>query len=327
MKTLTDVARGFVAITDVVPRSAPFASPILMARKPGGGLRFCVDFRKLNSMTKKDRYPLPLISEILNRLSRAKVYTKLDIRQGFHRIRMHPDSEDLTTFRTRYGTYKYKVLPFGVTNGPAAFQGYINKALADYLDDFVTAYVDDVLIFSDDAKEHTKHVRKDLQRLREAGLQAAIHKCEFGVQKTRFLGFIISTTGIEVDPEKVGVILDWKTPTNVRGVQSFLGFCNFYRRFIKDYGRITKPLSRLVKKGVSFVWEASCRTAFNALRKLSLTPLCFSTIAQLLKPSSRLMRQMELSVPSSPRRDLTTSGIPSHTFQRLWTTPNGIRNS
>lgn len=164
----------------------------------------------------------------MERISGVKIFTKLDIRQGFHRIRLDPKSEDLTTFRTRYGTYKYHVVPFGLTNGPAAFQRFINDTLMDYLDDFVTAFVDDLLIYSKNAAEHEIHVKKVLERLRTAGLQASIRKCEFHVTQTKYLGFILTTDGIEVDPEKSAVICNWAVPTTVRGVQSFLGFCNFY---------------------------------------------------------------------------------------------------
>lgn len=140
-------------------------------QKPGGrGLRFCVDYRKLNALTRKDRYLLPLIKETLSRIAQARVFTKIDIRQAFYRIRMDPESEEYTTFRTRYGSYKYKVFLFGLTNGPSPFQKYINTALFDYLDDFCLAYMDDILIFSTNMKDHEKHVKKVLTRLREAGL-------------------------------------------------------------------------------------------------------------------------------------------------------------
>ena len=157
-------------------------------------------------MTRKDQYPLPLIEETLARLSKARIFTKLDIRQAFHRIRIYPDSEELTTFRTRYGAYKYKVMPFGLTNGPATYQRFMNDVLFDYLDDFCTAYLDDILIYSENELDHQEHVRKVLLRLREAGLQADIKKSEFSVRRTKYLGFIISTEGIEVDPEKTETI-------------------------------------------------------------------------------------------------------------------------
>jgi transposase InsO family protein len=253
--------KGFIA-----PSQAPFAAPVLFVKKPNGGLRFCIDFRKLNAITRKDRYPLPLIDETLARISNAKIYTKLDIRQAFHRIRMDPASEELTTFRTRYGSYKCKVLPFGLTNGPATYQRYMNDILFDYLDDFCTAYLDDILIYSENVAEHEAQVKKVLQRLRDAGLQADVKKCEFGVTRTKYLGFIVSTDGIEVDPEKVSVVQNWLPPQSVKGVQSFLGFCNFYRRFIRDHGRIAKPLTHLTKNGVPFNFDRNCHEAFEELK-------------------------------------------------------------
>jgi hypothetical protein len=157
--------KGFIDTSQAL-----FASPVLFVKKPNGSLRFCIDFRKLNRLTRKDRYPLPLIDETFARLAKAKVFIKLDIRQAFHRIRMHPDSEELTTFRTRYGAYKCKVLPFGLTNGPATYQRYMNDILFDCLDVFCTAYLDDILIYSEDPLEHESHVKQVLDRLRKAGL-------------------------------------------------------------------------------------------------------------------------------------------------------------
>jgi transposase InsO family protein len=264
-----NLAQGFIE-----PSDAAFASPILVVRMPDGRLRVCIDYRKLNALTKKDRYPLPLIDEILQRIGKAKFFTKLDIRQGFHRIRMHPDSEDLTTFRTRYGSFKYKVMPFGVTNGPATFQRFINTTLSEYLDEFAIAFVDDILIYSETLEDHIEHVRKVLQRLRDAGLQASLGKCEFHKQNTRFLGFIVSTDGIQVDPAKTAVVRDWEQPTTVRGVQSFLGFCNFYRRFIDKYSRICKPLHRLTMKDVPYHWTEECEEAFQELKhRLATAPI------------------------------------------------------
>jgi len=230
-----------------------------------------VDYRKLNAVTRRDRDPLLLIEETLARIAKAKYFTKIDIRQAFHRIRMHPDAEELTTFRSRYGAYKFKVLPFGLTNGPSTFQRFINETLMGYLDDFCSAYIDDILIFSDDLKSHREHVKKVLSRLRDAGLQADIKKCEFHVSKTKFLGFIIGTDGIEVDPEKTSAVREWKEPTTVRGIQSFLGFCNFYRKFVREYGRIAKPLINLTKKGESFSWTNDCQAAFDELKHRLLT--------------------------------------------------------
>ena len=160
-----NLEKGFI-----IESKAPFASPVLFVRKSDGSLRFCVDYHKLNALTKKNRYPLPLIDETLARLSKAKIFTKLDIRQAFHRIRVSPESEELTAFRTRYGLFQYKVLPFGLTNGPATFQSYINDVLRDLLDVTCTAYLDDILIYSDNELEHEAHVKQVVERLRDTGL-------------------------------------------------------------------------------------------------------------------------------------------------------------
>lgn len=256
------LAKGFIQAS-----GSPFASPVLFVRKPGGGLRFCVDYRKLNALTRKDRYPLPLISETLAQLAGAKIYTKLDIRHAFNRIRMATEEdEDLTTFRTRFGSYKYKVMPFGLTNGPATFQHYINDTLFDYLNVFCTAYIDDILIYSQNALEHQEHVRKVLERLREAGLQVDIKKCEFGVKETKFLGMIVGVNGIRMDQEKVEAIVDWGTPTCLKEAQAFIGFCNFYRPFIRNFSRILRPLVKLTKKEEAFVWNKACEAAFQELK-------------------------------------------------------------
>lgn len=258
----------------IVPSSAPFASPVLFARKADGSWRFCVDYRKLNERTVKNRYPLPLIDETLRQLGRAKYFTKLDIRQAFHRIRMSPESEEMTSFRTRYGQFKYRVMPFGLCNGPATFQAFINSQIFEYLDVFVTAYVDDLIIYSNTLEEHEEHVKLVLEKLKAAGLQADIKKCEFHVQKTRFLGYIVGTHGVEVDPAKIEAVTAWERPKTVPAVQSFLGFCNFYRRFVKDYGRVVRPLQRLTEKDRKFEWTPECEEAFGEIkRRMSSTPV------------------------------------------------------
>ena len=178
----------------------------MFVKKANRSLRFCINFRKLNTITQKDRYPLPLINKILARISKAAIFTKLDIYQAFYRIRIDTESEELTIFRTWYSSYKYKVLPFGLTNRPATYQRYINDVLFDYLDVFCTVYLDDILIYSENKLEYQEHVTKILQRLREAGLQVDLDKYEFHVKRTKYLGFIISTDSIKVDPDKVSVV-------------------------------------------------------------------------------------------------------------------------
>jgi len=257
-----NLSKGFIRAS-----RSQAAAPVLFVKKPGGGLRFCVDYRGLNAITVKNRYPLPLISETLNRLSRAKVFTKLDIISAFNRLRIKEGDEALTAFRTRFGLFEYLVMPFGLCNGPASFQEYINNTLREHLDKFCTAYLDDILIYSDNEIEHEAHVKLILQKLREAGLQADITKCEFHVTQVPYLGLITTIEGVKMDPSKIDTIINWPTLINVKDVQSFLGFANFYRRFIYGYSRIATPLTRLTRKDVPFAWSQECQNAFDTLKK------------------------------------------------------------
>ena len=234
-------------------------------------MRFCVDYRKLNALTKKDRYPLPLIKETLARIAGCKYLTKIDIIAAFNSLRMSPDSEALTTFVTSMGAYMYKVMPFGLTNGPATWQHYINDVLFEYLNEFAQAYMDNILIYSKILKEHKAHIRKVLAKLRAAGLYVDIEKYKFHVQETTFLGIIVSTEGLKMDPRKVKTIIDWATPATLKQVQSFIGFCNFYRRFIRNFSRIIKPLHKLVQKDFKFDWNEACQAAFDELKKAITT--------------------------------------------------------
>ena len=256
-----NLRKGFIR-----PSSSPAASPVLFVKKPDGGLRFCVDYRALNNISIKDRYPLPLTKESLNNLKGMKYFTKIDIISAFNNVRIQEGQEYLTAFRTRFGLYESLVMPFGLTGAPATFQRFINDTLREYLDIFCTAYLDDILIFSKDRNEHIEHVRKVLSALRSAGLYAKIQKCEFFVPETTFLGVIVGTYGIRMDPKKIETITDWKTPACLTDVQAFIGFANFYRRFIRNFSKIISPMVRLTKKGVPFQWEPACQAAFETLK-------------------------------------------------------------
>lgn len=258
----TQLSKGFIRAS-----RSPAASPVLFVKKPGGGLRFCVDYRGLNEMTVKNRYPLPLITETLARLSSAKVFTKLDIISAFNRLRIKEGDEWKTAFRTRFGLFEYLVMPFGLCNGPATFQHYINDTLREFLDVFCTAYLDDILIYSDSVEEHEIHVNRILDKLEHAGLQIDITKCEFYVTEVSYLGLIVTTDGIKMDPKKVDTIVNWPVIQNVKDVQSFLGFANFYRRFIYAFSKIAAPLTALTKKDCIFQWTLECQQAFDTLRR------------------------------------------------------------
>jgi hypothetical protein len=257
--------------------AAGWGCPPLLVKKPDGSLRVCVDYRRLNAITKRDAYPLPLIDQILTLLKDTKMMTRLDIRHAFYRTRMHEDSEELTTFRSPMGAYCFRVMPFGITNGPSVFQRYINKALMKCgLGHVVVAYADDVIIFSREEKQHVQDVRKVLSALIDAGLQVDLKKCDFHVTETKLLGMIVSTEGIKMDPAKVEAILDWETPKTVTHVQEFLGFCNFYRRFIESCGEIAKPLTILTGKGRKFEWGEAQQKAFDGIKeKIALQPTLY----------------------------------------------------
>ena len=257
-----NLAKGFIRES-----RARCAAPLLLAAKPGGGVRICQDYRGLNNVTIKNRYPLPLVRETLDALCNAKVYTKLDIIAAFNNLRIAEGHEWKTAFITRFGLFETLVTPFGLCNAPASFQNYINHVLFDLLDKTCTAYLDDVLVYSSNRKEHRAHVREVVTRLREAGLQIDIDKCEFETTKTKYLGLIVTPDGIQMDPAKVTTILEWRSPLTLKDLQRFLGFANFYRRFIRDFSKITAPLNTLMRKGVTWRWEDSHQLAFDDLKR------------------------------------------------------------
>ena len=247
--------------------SSPAAAPVLFAKKPGGGLRLCVDYRGLNEVTKKNRYPIPLVSETIERIRGCKFFTKLDVIAAFNRIRVAEGDEWKTAFRTRRGLFESLVMPFGLANAPPTFQAYINDALREGLDDFVSAYIDDLLIFSKTRKEHRRHVNWVLRRLRDAGLQVDIEKCEFEKDEVPYLGMIIGANGIRTDPAKIECIRLWPNLQSQKDVRSFLGFANFYRKFIKRFAERARPLTELTAKHTPFVWGAEQKAAFEDLKR------------------------------------------------------------
>jgi hypothetical protein len=213
------------------------ASPILFVKKKDGRLRLCVDYRALNAITKKNRYPLRLIEETLRQVAGARYFTRLDLRSAFNLIWIKAGDEWKTAFRTRYGLFEFLVMLFGLNNALATCQQFVNDTLREFLNVFCAVYIDDILIYSNSKKEHVEHVRKVLQKLHEAGLYVKAEKCEFCESQTTFLGFVISKDGVSMDSVKVKAIRESETPTCVPDVQCFLGFANFYRRFIHRYSQ------------------------------------------------------------------------------------------
>jgi hypothetical protein len=242
-------------------------APIIFFPKKDGSLRLCVDYRGLNKVTIKDRTPLPLMTELRERLAKATIFTLLDLKNGYNLIRIKEGDEWKTAFRTRYGLFEYTVMPFGLCNAPGTFQSMINDVLRDLLDAGTVVYIDDILIYSENEEEHKALVKEVLERLKKAGLCVSLAKSKFHVVEVEYLGYHISSEGISMSQKKVSTIQDWSSPKTVKDIQSFLGFANFYRRFIEGFSRICRPMTELTKDKVPFVWSNECEESFKLLKQ------------------------------------------------------------
>jgi len=250
--------------------TSPAGSLILFVPKPyGRGLHLCVDYQALNRITIPNHYPLPLMQELQDRVQGARWFTKMDLKNGFHLIQIREGDEWKTAFRNRYGLFEFQVMPFGLTNAPSTFQDMINHIFSDMLDVGVLAYMDDILIYANTEERHDNTVREVLKRLQRNGLAVSPEKCVWKTQEVEFLGYIIGQEGIKMSQEKVEAVLSWQRPNSLTEVQSFLGFANFYRRFIQDYSRVAKPLTELTKKeaGKEWAWSPEAETAFKELKQ------------------------------------------------------------
>jgi hypothetical protein len=239
-------------------------------KKKDKSLRMCVDYRPLNAIAIKNKYPLPRIDILFDQLSRAKVFPKIDLRSGYHQIKIRPQDIPKTAFFTRYGLYKYLVMSFGLMNAPAHFMYLMNSVFMSELDKFVVVFIDDILIYSKNNEDHAEHLRIVLTRLREHKIYAKFSKCEFWLTKVPFLDHVLSE-GISIDPSKIQEVLDGKAPTFVTEIRSFLGLAGYYRCFIPDFSKIAKPMTRLLQKDEKFIWTLECEATFCTLRMLLAT--------------------------------------------------------
>ncbi len=239
----------------IAPSTSPWSAPILFTPKPDGSLRMCIDYRGLNKVTVRDKYPLPRTDELLDKVSKAKYFTKLDLRSGYWQIPVSPESRPMTAFTTRYGLYEWNAMPFGLTNAPATFSRLMNNLLRPHLDDFVVVYLDDILIYSDSIEEHEQHVRVICEILKREGLSAKLSKCSFFKQQVEYLGHIVGSNQLKADPKKLGSVDVWPTPGNVGELRSFLGLCSYFRRYIKSFARIAEPLHALTGKALGGKWN------------------------------------------------------------------------
>ena len=267
----------------IEPSSSAWSSPIVLVTKKDGSIRYCIDYRKLNEVSRKDSYPLPRIDDSLDALRGSKWFSCLDLASGYWQVMMDPKDKDKTAFVTTHGFYQFKVMPFGLCNAAATFERLMENVLAGLNFEICLLYIDDVIVYSKDFQSHVNHIDVVLQRLKGAGLKISPKKCDFFKDQVVFLGHVVSQEGISTSPDKVSAIKEWPVPKTVTDVRSFLGTCSYYRRFIKWFTDIARPLHKLTEKTEKFNWTPQCDEAFQKL-KVALT-------------SAPILRYPDLSLP------------------------------
>ncbi|KAJ0576646.1 putative nucleotidyltransferase, Ribonuclease H [Helianthus annuus] len=255
--------KGFIR-----PSTSPWGAPVLFVKKKDGSFRMCIDYRELNKLTVKNRYPLPRIDDLFDQLQGATYFSKIDLRSGYHQLRVLEEDIPKTAFRTRYGHYEFVVMPFGLTNTPAVFMDLMNRVCKPYLDRFVIVFIDDILIYSKTQVDHERHLCLILELLRGERLYAKFSKCEFWINEVQFLGHVISEKGIHVDPAKIEAVKNWIAPKSPSEIRSFLGLAGYYRRFILNFSKIAVPLTTLTQKEKPFVWGPEQEESFQTLKDL-----------------------------------------------------------
>ncbi|GJZ38152.1 putative reverse transcriptase domain-containing protein [Tanacetum coccineum] len=274
MKELSEQLQELSDKGFIKPSSSPWGALVLFFKKKYRSFRMCIDYRELNKLTLKNRYPLPRIDDLFDQLQGSSVYSKIDLRSGYHQLRVCEEDISKMAFRTRYGYYEFQVMPFGLTNAPAVFMDLMNRVCKPYLDKFVIVFIDDILIYSKNMKEHEEHLKAILELLKKEELYAKFYKCEFWIPKVQFLGHVIDSQGIHVDPAKIESIKDWACPKTPTEIRQFLGLAGYYRRFIEGFLKITKPMTKLTQKKVAFEWGDKQEAAFQTLKhKLCSAPI------------------------------------------------------
>ena len=253
------------------PSSSPWASPVVLVRKKDGSLRFCIDYRNLNSVTKGDTFPLPRIDDMLDQVGKSKFFSTLDLAAGYWQVQVHPDSCEKTAFITHQGLYEFSVMPFGLKNAPAVFQRLMQRVLMGLNPDkgpsFVSVYLDDVIVFSETLEDHLEHLRKVMKRFVKAGLKLKPSKCHFVCERVEYLGHIITPQRTKPNSDRVAAVQGYPVPASVKKVKKFIGLVSYYRKFIKGFAKIAEPLHLLTRKDVTFEWSSSCQDAFDTLKR------------------------------------------------------------
>ncbi|TYJ96975.1 DNA/RNA polymerases superfamily protein [Cucumis melo var. makuwa] len=255
----------------IKPSVSSWGALVLFVKKKDGTLRLCIDYRQLNKVKIRNKYPLPRIDDLFDQLRGAALFSKIDLRLGYHQLKVRESDIAKTAFRTRYGHYEFRVMPFGLTNAPAVFMDLMNRIFHQYLDQFVIVFIDDILVYSVDRESHEEHLRIVLQTLRDKQLYAKFSKCEFWLEQVVFLGHVVSAKGVSVDPQKVEAVVNWERPTSATEVRSFLGLAGYYRRFIEDFSQLALPLTALTRKNAKFEWSDKCEQSFQELKKRLVT--------------------------------------------------------
>ncbi|GKA00199.1 putative reverse transcriptase domain-containing protein [Tanacetum coccineum] len=253
--------RGFIR-----PSTSPRGAPVLFVKKKDGSFRMCINYRELNKLTVKNCYPLPRIDDLFDQLQGSSVYSKIDLRLGYHQLRVMDEDIPNTTFRTRYRHYEFQVMSFGLTNAPAVFIDLMNRVCKPYLDKFIIVFIDDILIYSRNKEEHANHLRIILELLKKEKLYAKFSKCDFWIRIVQFLRHLINSQGLHVDPAKIEAIKNWTSPTTPTEIRQFLGLADYYRRFIKDFSKISKSLTESTQKNKKYIWGKDQESAFQLLK-------------------------------------------------------------